>query len=392
MSKVRVEIIRRMIFSKSLFREAKAACSQKNDQFTLARGILLLHDAVESALSAVADHLHARIKERNYLLGYFDCIEEADELKRKLPHRTQIVNLNTIRKDIKHHGILPDPREADPTVAAAESLLVELAEAYLGLDYLQLSLKDLIQESAVRSFVEKAETYAEKEQFEQALIALGYAVYHITESWTIPWMRDLFVKAEERAPVLFTEPYGKDFIVTLLEHGVDPFTYYRFRNLTPRLGRVTDSGKVVYHWDKEYGHPGNWTRKNVQFCLDFCVDVALKFEKRPSYEYDLVSYREIFEDEIVPTGDKAVFWNRPQKLNEKWLPGAKPPSRKPILELSPGATVKGVAYDDGPDLSEWRVLSYDIPGVPDHPGIGYVAKNEVEVRSRRIGNDGSQTR
>ena len=74
-------------------------------------------------------------------------------------------------------------------------------------------------------------------------------IFPVNPIQTSPLMvTNLFKKAEDRAPVLFTEPHGSDFTVKLVEHGVDPHTCLvdvlqridihpqdRVAELTPRL-------------------------------------------------------------------------------------------------------------------------------------------------------------
>ena len=65
---IRPEVYQRIVLAKSLHRDAVAACAIRNDHMAFAKGILLLHDAAEALLGAVAlmDHreLEARWNER----------------------------------------------------------------------------------------------------------------------------------------------------------------------------------------------------------------------------------------------------------------------------------------------------------------------------------------
>ena len=97
--KIREEVFNRIIFAKKLYKDGELACNIENDQMIFAKGLLLLHDATENVLGAIADHVGAKLKDRTYILEYFNFIKEADSQKRTLPYMTQIRNLNTIRNN-----------------------------------------------------------------------------------------------------------------------------------------------------------------------------------------------------------------------------------------------------------------------------------------------------
>lgn len=72
-------------------------------------------------------------------------------------------------------------------------------------------------------------------------------MYYICEASTIPWPFFYPYTAKEKETLFqFTQIYKVEHKVELIEHGVDPFLYYRFKNLTPRIARHKDTGELFY--------------------------------------------------------------------------------------------------------------------------------------------------
>jgi hypothetical protein len=318
------------------------------------------------------------------LLDYYGLIESADQNPRTrvVPYRAQIKNLNAARTSIKHQGVLPDTTSLKQLPAIVSELLGDLCRVYLAVELESLSLVALIRNDTVRAWISRAEEKHETEDYEQALICLGYAMYHLAEFGTTGGLLGVLM-AQPRKKLEFTKPYGTDFTVELLEHGVDPFTYHRFRDLTPRMAYDTEESQVVYEWDKNYGHAKNWTRTNSRFCIEFCVDCALRFETRPAYAYDIVPYGDAYEDVIEPLGDEAVFYNCAERSGGLFT--GKPATRVPVFVLKRGQRVVGTAMDASAedDGKEWLVRSDDIPSSETWSGrIACVKKDAVQVISR----------
>lgn len=380
-NKIRDEVYRRLVLAKVLHRAGEAACANRNDQMVFAKGILLLHDAVEAALGAVADHLHARLTGNKYLLDYYKLIEKTDTQKRIVPYRIQMRNLNTLRNDVKHQGILPDIKSNVHFPITVHSLITDICRTYLGLDFSSVSFKSLIRDKEIQNCINQAEERIQEGKIKEALILLAYAMYHICESSTISRLVGLLSAEREGTQLQFTKPYEINYQVELMQHGVDPYLYYRFKNLTPNIVRHTQTGELFHRWDKTYGHPKNWTARNADFCLNFCIETALKFQREADEGYTLINYMEVYEDVIEPIKEEAIIWNlscHPPKYTLQ-----KSPKRSPVLTLKKGQSIIGWASDRTDILDEWFIISKDIPSASDKfSGHGYVLKSDVKVTPR----------
>lgn len=376
---IRPEVLQRLILGKSLLVAGTGACTDQVDRAAFTRGILMLHDAAEAVLGAVADHLHVELKSKHSLLDYYELIKSADALHRAVPYKTQMRNLNQIRIDAKHLGVLPDPKTNAYLPKTVWALCRALCSTYLAVDFDSASLKSLIREERVRLYVEGAEAHIAGARFEEALTSLAHAMFIICDRYRLPILQGL---GQDQQDVQFPDIFSTYQTVELLGHGVDPYLYHRFKNLTPRIGRrAADHESLVVWWEKDYGHPGNWTERNARFCLNFCVETALKFQREPDEGYTIIDYSNLYEDVIEPTGERATFWSGLAK-GKAFLPPMVTP-RHEVFVLNKGQILIGRAWDSEEQLDEWTVISKELPSLGTLPiGIAFVAKTEVVTRRR----------
>lgn len=380
LKKIRKEVFNRIIFAKKLFKDGELSCNIENDQMIFAKGLLLLHDATENALGAITDYLGAKLKDRTYILDYFSLIRQADKKHRTVPYMTSIKKLSTIRNNIKHQGILPDIKSNAHFPSTIYQLITDICQTYLGLDFDSVSLKNLIRDKGVVNFIKIAEKEIADGRIKESLISLAFAMYYICESSTISEISVILFNEKD---LQYTDPYGSNQTINLLENRVDPYLYHRFKNLTPLIGKNVKKGKLTYWWDKTYGHLANWTDRNAKFCLDFCIDTALKFQREKNEGYSIINYQFVFEDIIEPVGEEAVFWNQSKYPPEITLPAIQKPlgPRKKVFILKKGETIIGYATDDKDRLDEWQVYTQD----ERFKGILFpvVSKKEVKVTRKQ---------
>lgn len=378
------EICRRVVLARGLYKEAELASAKRNDPISFTKGILLLHDSAELMLVAVADHLGADVRAKDTLLDYYERIKAADCQHRTLPCRAEISRLNALRNSAKHKGIFPDMKSNGYLVSVVRGLLEYMCETYLEAQFSSISLRTLIRDEKVRQYIDEAEAHLETRQIEEALISLAFAMYCLCELPAVPW----YLGSEpdsmgKQAPMLRPEVYSMQHIVRLIERGVDPYLYHRFKNLTPMIVQDRETGQLSYQWDKLYGHPVNWTVDNVRFCLDFCVDAALKFQRDEEEGYTLVPYYEVYEDVVEPVGEQAIVWDRPFRPLTPLL-AENPPVRRQLLVIRKGYPVIGWAWDTTSSVGseEWLLVSSAIPPALGPINAGFISRQEVTVTSR----------
>lgn len=350
-------------------------------------GLLSFHDAAENALGAVADELHAKVQNNAYLIQYYDWIQQADSLKRSLPYRTQMGKLNTIRNGIKHQGILPNPSTDAHYPVIIREFVVHVCREYFDLDFELLSLKDSIRNPDVRVLVGQVEQHIEAEQYREGLEVMSRIMFDIFESSILGSqqmekrmaLRRLHVEQGPQPDVVFPEFNHLTHTIVLLEKGIEPFLYHRFKNLTPKIGKSEKTGDVVLEWDKFYGHPGNWTEENARFCYDFILNAVLKFQGEEYRGYELISYFDLYVDYIEAVAEEAVFWDRVGARTDMF--GLQKPLAPPkqVLKLRRGQRIVGFADTLDANRQYYFVRSKDIPSDDLFGGFGCVKKDEVRV-------------
>jgi len=384
---VRQEVLDRLLLAKSLHLFGESACRLTADRLSFTRGLLLLHDAADAALGAIADHLHAPLKDKTYILNYYSLIRDADSQHRAVPYQTQVRNLNSIRVAIKHLGVFPDPTTSSHFPNVVGDLLEQLCNTYLDCDLGSLSLASMIESDTVKALVLEAEQAITDEDYKVAIEKLAFAMCRLAG------MDSVFAQAlverkrgvEQPAQMRFSpETDTIDFTVKLIQHGVDPYLYRRFKTLTPAVWTGIGDTSPEFKWSHDFGHPANWTLKNAQFCLEFCVDSALKFQRRPQYEIDLVHYMYVYEDILQPVGEEASVWDRPSEP----MPGvaaAPDGERKVLRTLKKGERITGLVPDPDESVEEWLVLTEDVR-YDDSPynGLCWVARKEVTLSQREL--------
>jgi len=380
---LREEVIKRFILAKWFLQEGEVACSDPNDQIAFSKGILLLHDAVESALGAIANKLNVKITTNFYLLQYIDSIDENNLSNERLPNRENMKTLNTLRNNIKHGGIFPDPKSNRYLSIRVRDLIEYLSEQYLDANLIEISMKSLIRDDKVRERISIAEQNIENEEYEKSLINPAYATYEICESSKFPIHRfslgGLGSQQTEEGYGDYEVAYleGVESSIDFLERGVDPRLYRRFKELTPIITIHRKTRKSSHWWDRTYGHSKNWTRSNALFGLDFCIDVALKFQRKgilgSSPEHRVLYY----EDVIEPTGKEAIFWSNSIHPS-RYFPHQKQ-QRYQVKSLTEGNELVGHVSDNPEWQDEWFVQFW---GNEKPPG-GFVMKSDVTITTRK---------
>ncbi len=378
MSALRPEVHRRLLFAKYLFTAAEGACRQQADQFAFTKGLLLLHDSADNALGAVADHLNVKLPDNATLPTAVVGIEKDDPEKRAIPYRQKLILLNTIRGNAKHKGFLPDIKESQHLTSAVEEFLRTICREYCGVEFDGLSAKGMLTDKKVVERLDRAEAAMAANEYEEALIELGYAMYHACEvgnvygrGWLTPG---------ETPPRRWVEPYAVPHAIELMRDGVDLNDYYHLKRLTPRLA-LTPEGDIVHDWDQHYGHPGNWTRENALFCYRVCVESAMSRQMHREGKPELMDFLTLYEHRVVAVKDEVVVLNWPpsQGLFAFTPPG---PS-KGIGTLAKGDILTGWATDEPERYDYWFVISDDLKTrTTTGWNHGFVAKADVSVERR----------
>ena len=371
---VRLDVLSRLVLAKVLYVRGTAACQASRDKQTFAIGLLSLHDGVELALGAVGDHVRATLPDRIGFMQYFELID-AKIAPDKLPYRREMDALNSLRVNTKHRGILPDVDSSRHFPAVVMNFLSDVCDKHFGLDFALVSLRDAIREDNARRLLVAAEEEIAHGNYERALTFVAIAWFRAFED---RYTHSLSRLSGREAEVQFPEARPVQIRLDLIEKGIDPFLYFRFKNLTPKIGRRTNTDELVTEWERDYGHPKNWTEQNARFAYDFVVDALIKVQAEPSAAYTLIHYNQAYVDQIEPVGDTVTFYENgyPPSLADlpdtpRTLLTGKVPLGTPALTVRKGDYVLG-----------WVTKSSNKPAYFVHLPLAwfyYVHSDEVRI-------------
>lgn len=356
--------MQRMILAKLLYDNGIIATTTTgNDRLRFAQGIISFHDSVELSLGAIADHLNIPLKKNNVsLLDYVENIPKDDSERRRIPCSQQLKILNTLRNNIKHQGILPDLEANKHFPATITSYFNDICFSFFDLDFNQINLIGLISNQELKNLLIQAETALLKHEYELSFKSLSLVMYNILEKDFLQsrYTEDILNKVRK---VVFPESESIELTVKLLEHGVDLKLYKRLHALIPYAGLNYETGENLFWVTKTFSHDGNWTEENARMCLNFVIDLALKFQKPETLT--LQHYSKIYIDILEPLEDNLIIWayTGTDLINS--------PISKSLIK---GQRINGMVYDE-PDRPDFWIIE----DLEDPSFIGTVFKSQVKV-------------
>ena len=383
--KIKPDALKRLLLGKLCIIDAKRLFTFSKDRLSIARAALLYHDAAESIFGAIAQHTGIHIKDKDSLLGILNTLNKN---KKSIANSSEIQQLNSIRVQIKHKGIFPDRSTYGDTFAAVESSLHRACKEYLEIDLSDVSLKDSINDEEIRTLVESAEGHANEENFEEALKDAARCMYRIAESGDV-FVQKLFRtrsdnKSEAEEPIL-PRIWSIENLVRSIEHGIDIGAYRTFKQITPQIGIGIDGESEEVLWGHDFGHEKNWNYHNVRYCIDFCIESAIKFQEHREHGLSLVHYYEAYVDIVTARRDGVEVWNGPKEL-VKFVPDN---VVKVVAHLEAGEQIEGcilpretsVKLDLGSNEIVMSAHNFEAQDLW-YEGMIVLSKNDVEVSRR----------
>lgn len=324
------DFIKRLTYAKYIYNKGMEFLSQRTP-VSDAMSILLFHDASEQLLLIVADALGISTTKITFL----DYWEKVKNKGKHLPNKNEMLKLNKMRVNFKHHGILPNHEECRDIPYVLNNFFSSVSHDILDIDFLNLSLADLINYDDVRNCIKNAENFLNRENFEESIIESAKAFAFLEKrmegdydhSYVIPDLTSFNGLSEAERKIDtgqdrdvdkyyregFREARAKiqEIIKNLnpLSLGIDIYKYQRFKLLTPIVHSMQDGSLRIAHIANKYKHRLNYNEENVLFCLNFVIDTALKFQ---SESFGLIN-RNKFQT-IKTKSDKTKVYSYVEKI------------------------------------------------------------------------------
>lgn len=314
-------ILNRLILSKAFYLYGKQLCMARNDLTKFSMGIVSFHNAVDNLLGAVASYLKITIPQRkDFLLGTYNVINDyliSKNLK-QLPSNIDLKVLNTLRNEIKHQGVPPNQQANFYLIKSVDRFIQATVRRFFKVNFLAVSLADSVRNPMIRKMTKECEGLIRQRKYQQALLKMAIIFFEFFEKDEIMWKKRIEWISRVGDKRTFEEYVGKEknifpdidvhlHNVQLLELGIDPFLYYRFKNIVGDVGYNNFQEKRLIHRPSFYWHKYNWTRENCLFCYNFLVDAIIKKQGEEYRGYTLVDYWDKFIDYVIPKVDVPIY-------------------------------------------------------------------------------------
>lgn len=292
MTKLATSTVNRLIILKYELSKAAQFLHGNLDDYQFALGLSLLHDSLENFFWIIENTHGVGFKERASFTDKFDQIKAKLKVK-ILINRTNIDELNSIRNSYKHHGVLPNIHHAQPIAEQIIQALSDTVWLLYRLKYDNISLSILIKNKILYDRINKVErkiTSHMKKNYslwKDSIIDIGQIFYDFNDIHQHTGLSSIFDELEYHKTGKIPPRYKLPKVqldyrnIELLELGIVPYSYYRFKNIVPEFAYdiKEKKGVPIYpsSWSKE-----NWTELNTKYCLDWIINYFLKKESLSS--------------------------------------------------------------------------------------------------------------
>ncbi len=256
--------------------------------------LLMFHDSIELFLQLCIEFLNVS-KSGIGFMTYFKVINQ--ELKgNELSQKSAMNKLNRARVNLKHYGMLSKKSDIETFRVNAKDFFEDNTKLIFYINFSEISMIELVQNNKVRKILKNALNFSKKEQYKEALehISIGFNILLADYDHMIFDFEDLNEDDFEGEEIDFSKGITKlneilekmQFTLKLSSLNIDNTNYIKFHHLTPALY----SGKNIYgkysaHWS--FVNQKEFNQEQVNFCLDFIIDCALKLQEYNSDLKDL---------------------------------------------------------------------------------------------------------
>lgn len=257
----------------------------------------LLQDAVETMAWAVAIEVDAQSKDNTPFTGLWELVKAGrkNPEKKELPLPTMMQELNKIRVNFKHYGVIPELKDSQRYFVHVEEFLRQTMATFFHQDFDSVSLAALVREAVVRDKIREAEGHLESNDFQAAVNAAAVA-----ESLAMRPFERLLPRVERgldevasHVPLHYQRlahnaaKYIADYmsalrrttILGLAGHKIE--SYNRFYRLTPSVHCMGDG---THSFASRSGYMGRGaaspTREDADFCIRYVTEFAISIEDR----------------------------------------------------------------------------------------------------------------
>ena len=298
MSKIKEDIlIKRLVLIKYLYLTAKEQSNQVGA--FAAFSILSFHDCVEMLLVLIAQQNNKKIQK--HFLDYWKEIPD-------LQYRSEMDNLNVVRRNLKHNAIFPNKEEINRCSDDVRVFLIDNIKHYFKTDIEELLLSSLIAFDDVKEDIEKAEFFMKENHYfeclEKCKIAFMKLLYTYDTNKGL-WSNSILnigVKVNNDYRELSKSNISSDWfeqvtqttncvrdVLKITALGIDYRKFSLFNFITPNVTKGSGVVGTLYVSEKknDFEKTRTITEQDCLFCIDFVIDSALKLQE---FNFDINKY------------------------------------------------------------------------------------------------------
>jgi hypothetical protein len=265
-----------------VFEKARQTQDQVNEM-TSSISLLLMHDAIELLMVAVLDHLNAPVNDRREFMEFWSAVEK--ESKKVPPDKGRMQSLNKARVALKHHGVMPDPKEIRDMVPRVEGFFENVLREFCDVDYAAVSLSDLLQDELVRQLIAEARNNFARGEKTDAMTQLAYAFDRLNhpDGQRLPLLRtppkpQLARVVDNRDNRTYVDHLYRYFSectaqINALTLGIDRTRWSRFHFYMPS---VLWSLNGTPHTQLRSGYYDKLSVEEFEDCISFLVDYGIR--------------------------------------------------------------------------------------------------------------------
>ncbi len=291
--------IERLSFNKYLVRMGKEQAQEP--QPMAATAILSFHDAVELFLQHAAEYLNANRAGKSHVnfMEYWEIIGNELPDEQELGQKPAMRRLNDSRVNLKHQGTRPNSADIQSFSVAVRDFFEENTPKVFGVKYSDISLVNLVEYDSIREKMQEAEEYLQQGQRKEAIKNLALAYHTLFFEYNQRMREEFGYKpfsiddsiGASASTMDIRRQFGRDMerfvervnstidaiedAIQVLSLGIDYRRYSKFDSITPSVLRTFGGGAEVPDLPDEK----EITEEDVEFCLDFVIEVALELQK-----------------------------------------------------------------------------------------------------------------
>jgi hypothetical protein len=285
-----------LLIVRYLFGEGERALASKS-RYSPGLAVSLFQDAAELLLACVAHALDARVTVQTRFMDYWESIEKArlNQDKKQVPSKAAIARLNAMRVAFKHRGQLPMIEDAETARIDTEVFLRQVTSRFLGLEFDEVALTDLIVSDVTRQHIKNAERCLAQGDYVEGFNECSLAERSLQRGLPAD-LQEVDVRGLERAVESLELGRSTRAAAQIVRHLAEHLSVHRnairslisereigkfrrFRMLAPTATQYM-SGRIEFNWRRKLPKEQEQVVSELRYCIDYVVDQALRQQYR----------------------------------------------------------------------------------------------------------------